>query len=141
MIKVYQTKYGKKDGNCFQACVASVMEMKLDDVPDFCNIYSEDTWYIEFAKWLEQFNLSSVMINVTKSMIESSDLFDVCCKGYHIAGVSTSHDTKHAIVIKDGDMVFNPNINDKKEYTTKDIEDVQVFVCQDASQVKGDNNE
>ena len=33
MIKVYQTKFGKGKGNCLQACVASILELKLEEAP------------------------------------------------------------------------------------------------------------
>ncbi len=33
---VYQTKFGKPDGNCFIACVASILECSIDDFPDLC---------------------------------------------------------------------------------------------------------
>ncbi len=36
MIEIHQTIFGKPHGNCFQACVASVLEIPLDDVPHFC---------------------------------------------------------------------------------------------------------
>jgi len=34
MISVYQTIDGP-DGNCFPACVASILEIKIEDVPEF----------------------------------------------------------------------------------------------------------
>lgn len=32
MIKVFQTKYGE-EGNCFAACIASLFEVEIDDIP------------------------------------------------------------------------------------------------------------
>jgi hypothetical protein len=38
MKPVFQTKYGPIEGNCFNACVASILECNLDDLPDLNNI-------------------------------------------------------------------------------------------------------
>ena len=39
MVRVYQTKFGagnsNKPGNCLQAVIASLLELKLEDVPHF----------------------------------------------------------------------------------------------------------
>ena len=34
MILVKQTKFGKGEGNCFPACLASVLELSLEEVPE-----------------------------------------------------------------------------------------------------------
>ena len=36
MTPVFQTRYGKGDGNCLNACVASLLDLPLSQVPDFC---------------------------------------------------------------------------------------------------------
>jgi hypothetical protein len=38
MKPVYQTKFGVPDGNCFNACVASVIECEIEDLPDLCEV-------------------------------------------------------------------------------------------------------
>lgn len=38
MKPVYQTKHGAPEGNCFNACVASILECSLDDLPDLHEI-------------------------------------------------------------------------------------------------------
>lgn len=45
MIPVYQTVFGDH-GNCFAACVASIMELRLADLP------SEFVGHDEWAEWL-----------------------------------------------------------------------------------------
>lgn len=51
MKPVDQTVYGVGTGNCFAACVASILAIELDYVPNFCALYTDDTWYNEFIKW------------------------------------------------------------------------------------------
>jgi len=58
---VKQTRTGPK-GNCFQACVASVLELPLEAIPDFCNGANADDWFQEFSKWILRFNLSVIRI-------------------------------------------------------------------------------
>lgn len=52
MKPVDQTLFGQGVGNCFAACVASILEIRLEDVPNFCGQYAEGKWYAEFIKWL-----------------------------------------------------------------------------------------
>jgi hypothetical protein len=44
MIKVYQTHMDKINGNCMQAVIASLLELPLDDVPNFA-IAENNSWY------------------------------------------------------------------------------------------------
>jgi hypothetical protein len=50
MIPVFQTKYGERDGNCFMACVASILEISLEDCPD---LYDETGAYAPGTNWLQ----------------------------------------------------------------------------------------
>jgi len=48
---VYQTIFGPPHGNCLQAAVASILELNLDEVPNFMAVESEGDWldiYIDF---------------------------------------------------------------------------------------------
>lgn len=49
MKKVYQDKFGN-EGNCFDACVASILELDLKAVPHFINFKSK--LWIELRRWL-----------------------------------------------------------------------------------------
>lgn len=53
MIPVYQTRTVANDGtgNCFNACVASILEMPLRDVCDVQPDFPGDYWG-EWGKWL-----------------------------------------------------------------------------------------
>jgi hypothetical protein len=50
MIAVDQTTFGHPGGNCFSACVASLLHLSVEDVPYFMG---HDDWYEEFSKWLK----------------------------------------------------------------------------------------
>lgn len=51
MTKVYQTKYGKDTGNCFAACLASVLDLPIESIPE--EIQEDKDWYfrlMDFCK-------------------------------------------------------------------------------------------
>lgn len=60
MIPVTQTRLHLTDaqgnvtqkGNCFQAAVASIMELPLDEVPNFIE-FSDDEWFGKFIAFLD----------------------------------------------------------------------------------------
>lgn len=49
MKPVDQTTFGEPGGNCFSACVASLLELALEDVPYFMG---HDHWFLVFQNWL-----------------------------------------------------------------------------------------
>lgn len=55
MRPVYQTICDFKKGNCFAACIASILELPLEEVPNFC-IDPKD-WHLNCNKWLEGYDL------------------------------------------------------------------------------------
>lgn len=52
MIKVYQTIVDKGFGNCMQAAIASLLELPLNDVPNFKDY--KDGWFDPFYKLLKK---------------------------------------------------------------------------------------
>jgi len=49
MIPVDQTTFGHPGGNCFSACVASLLEIPISEVPYFMGA---EEWYPGFLDWL-----------------------------------------------------------------------------------------
>ena len=45
---ISQSRFGDPDGNCFEACVATITGIPLDDIPHFLG----DDWYAEYRAWL-----------------------------------------------------------------------------------------
>lgn len=112
MKPVYQTKYGEGEGNCFQACLASIFELELEDVPDFCNVYptKDNTWFNEYTKWLNGKGYSVL----TFSLLENSS---ISLNGPQLRGcillVSGKNKNKvqHCTIYRDGECIHNPNKN------------------------------
>ena len=121
MIKIYQTRFGgidkplEEQGNCFQACLASILEIPLEEAFD-CILYDrsprgtelpKQPWYLAFNKWLAKFNLTSIYLSWQPTMPTVTTIL-----GYHIAEVKSptlENGETHAVVIHDGDLVHNPN--------------------------------
>ena len=61
MKPVYQTIFGKTNGNCFAACIASILEMDLEDVPHFCRGDNPE-WMFDLNEWLYQFGLGALTV-------------------------------------------------------------------------------
>lgn len=49
MTPVDQTTFGFPGGNCFSACVASLLDLQIDDVPYFGH---DDVWWDRATEWL-----------------------------------------------------------------------------------------
>src|SRR5262245_45006179 len=52
MKPVDQTVFGLPHGNCFAACVASVIELPIEKVPNF--VLEGDRWFDAAAEWLDE---------------------------------------------------------------------------------------
>ncbi len=108
MKKVYQTKYGEEHGNCYQACLASLLEIELCDVPDFCNLYSADAWFLRLNIWLRQFGLATLCVEVDHTDIIIKEHLRDC---YVIASGKTKEGVLHSVIWLNGKIVHNPNVN------------------------------
>ncbi len=65
MRRVDQTTFGSPGGNCFSACVASMFELSIDDVPYFMGDESDgDEWCHRFEKWLCPRGLYPVLLGI-----------------------------------------------------------------------------
>lgn len=67
----YQTK-DHPTGDCFRAAIASLLEMRTEDVPDFTalsDVPSEERphyteWYIELQRWLNKIGLQMIEVQL-----------------------------------------------------------------------------
>ncbi len=107
MIKVTQTWLGGIEapvdghGNCFQACVASVLEIPLE-VAFNHGVFGDNEWFEEFNKWLKQYGLACIFVECS----EKKPLPSTPLRGIHIAEMETKSGVKHAVVVR-GDMVVH----------------------------------
>lgn len=100
MIPIDQTKFGKGEGNCFQACVASLLELRLDLVPHFCE-GENDNWYMDLEEWLKGYNLAPLMVQV-----KGCPSLDHV---YSIASGPAARGLKHSVVYKGNELAHDPH--------------------------------
>lgn len=64
MTPVDQTKFGKPDGNCFEACLATLLNLPIEDVFSW-DREDPDNWLDGTRQWLsENFGLTYIDIDV-----------------------------------------------------------------------------
>lgn len=102
MKPVYQTNFTIPGGNCFQASVASVLDLPLEAVPDFCNLYDDDNWWSEFVTFCLGRGLYPLSIDSSISMPKNPVIF-------HLALGRTKQEHYHAVVYANGELVHDPN--------------------------------
>jgi len=125
MIKIFQTRFGGLDkptneqGNCFQACIASILEIPLKEAFD-CTPYGpsekgtpveKDSWYVDFNKWLAERGLASIYLECSRVVPAVTQIL-----GYHLAEVKSTtlkNGESHCVVIHNGNLVHDPNPNSK----------------------------
>jgi hypothetical protein len=62
---VYQNLFGEGEGNCFPACLASILKIPLDYVPHFCRDNGE-FWLDDCRVWLKKyFGLTILLLPIT----------------------------------------------------------------------------
>lgn len=121
MIPVFQTDTTETNGNCFAACVASMLECSIDHVPNFYEgTKREMTWIAR--KWLlEKFNLTIVSTYLQR---HGNNSFIGATPGmFFILGIESRHyrELSHAVIAKvceDGqtfEVIHDPNPINKME--------------------------
>lgn len=102
MKPVYQTITVGPLSNCLQAAIASLLEMPLEDVPNF-NEYSSVEWYQRMLDWFEGRGLGLLRVweaGLSRAFSRS---------GYYLTTVKSPRgDFYHAMVSRNGEIVHDP---------------------------------
>lgn len=102
MEEILQTKIGNKEGNCLAASISSILELDIDDFPELPN-KPDGAWNEVANEYLEKIGYCLITITHDKA-------FPFPIKGYHlICGNNPQLNCGHAIVGKDGKIVFDPS--------------------------------
>ncbi len=102
------------DGDCFRACIASILEVELDKIPNFMAAALDGPDFFETYtnRWLETqpFMLIDLIVNDDEEMRETVERTlrgcYVIATGKSPRGTDDKH--MHAVVWKDGKMVHDP---------------------------------
>jgi len=88
-------------GNCFPACIASILEMEVEEVIQIQEYYDDADWSVQLGQWL--FDNGYIWRNPT----EGEDMTD---KYVLVTGKSPRHpDLTHVVIYQNGKMVHDPH--------------------------------
>jgi hypothetical protein len=84
MRPVEQTCFDLKNGNCFAACIASILELPLEEVPNFCGEgFDAPTWFVDFSKWAEERGLAVVSTSWPGTNLIINNSYAILCGKSH----------------------------------------------------------
>lgn len=106
MKPVDQTIFGNKKGNCFAACVASLLNLPLEEVPNFCADYTDETWWNAFRSWLHKRKLEAFFFEFGDSFDEAPMHGDFL---WIASGKSPRGDFLHSTVYKGKKLEHDPH--------------------------------
>lgn len=102
MKPVMQTKFGMPEGNCFAACLASLLELPIEEIPEF----SEKRWFTEATNWLFSRGLAIVHID----LLEQGMPFHICpANVYYIASGKSPRGIEHSVIYQGNRFVHDPH--------------------------------
>ena len=132
MIPVDQDRFGLPDGNCLAACVASLLELPLAEVPHFAG----ERWRADLDEWLRARGLWALMFvpGAATSLAEASAWLDATVSGFCIVSGQAARGLLHATVWRGGDLVHDPHPD---RAGLLDVEDVIVLVPIDPARSAG----
>lgn len=117
MTPVFQTDFRAPGGNCFQACVASIMDLHLDEVPHFLKDSDGGNWRQERWEAVREFarehNLAACWLSPGEEE-DSKYIPDLFRSGlYYIAtGPIAGSQYGHCVVGLGGKFVHDPSTSD-----------------------------
>lgn len=97
MILKKQTRTGPK-GNCFEACVASLLEVEVSELPNL-SLHGNDSWFDAMQGWLVARGWYAIAVEF------DGKAFDPVCIA---VGDSPRGNHKHAILWRRGRIVHDP---------------------------------
>jgi hypothetical protein len=117
--KIQQTEFGH-DGNCQSACLAMMLGLEIDQVPNFTRMgLNGNELRDAMNDWLRPFGLWFI------TFVKWQGLPWPPKHGYFIAGGVSPRGVRHAVIIKDGKLWFDPHPD---ESGIDDVTDVDVIL-------------
>lgn len=98
MRPIDQTKFGVPEGNCFAACVASLLRLPIDAIE---LLPHDGTWFDAFTRWLRPRGLYPIIVGYGDEWTPSGF--------YILSGQSPRGDFLHSVVAKGRSIVHDPH--------------------------------
>jgi hypothetical protein len=108
MKPVFQTVFGKEQGNCFAACLASILEMVVSVVPNFPLLHGDMEWIYRCNQWLWPKGLGLLAVAPPPEHIDSFLTMMAESGAYFIVSGESGLGCEHAVIYKDGKLVHDP---------------------------------
>lgn len=99
MKPIDQTIFGAPLGNCVQACIASIFELSLEDVPNFMERPNGE-WLDSLYDFLEKYDLEPLFLEANDSFVP---------RGYYIIQGDTPRGIGHSCIGFAGKLVHDPH--------------------------------
>lgn len=109
-------------GDCFRCCIASLLELSAARVPNFCGYdwtvegteESRTRWFRNTNAWLVSRGLSFIEFQMPDGGLDSAEKWmdSAVASGfdaYHILSGKSPRGHNHAVVAKNGKIVFDPH--------------------------------
>lgn len=116
MKPVDQTLFGPENGNCWAACIASILELPIDEVPNFG---IKKTWFPDTWNWLLERGYASLYFG-------PGDARHVPYCYHIVSGRSPRGDWGHAVVALGEKLVHDPHPD--RTFLRGAVEDAWVIV-------------
>lgn len=108
MTPVKQTKLytpdGIHNGNCYAACIASLLDLPLWMVPPWEDMFGRGAWYIRTEEWL----LRIFRLKIVKT--KGHQVEDM--PEFYIANGLSPRDVYHSVIYSNGKLVHDPHPSD-----------------------------
>lgn len=95
MEKLNQTEF-KDMGNCFQTCLAMMLDVEIEDVPHFPLKYADRTWWKECRKWFCGIGIRIICYDRPLYCITNIISYERDCGCYH------------AVIVRENKIFHNP---------------------------------
>lgn len=101
---VLHDKQGIGNGNCFAACIATLLDLPLWMVPPFEQMFGRDDWRLRSGLWLKQFYKSD-LVRTGGHEVASMPTF-------YIANGRSPRGVYHSCIYSEGKLVHDPHYSD-----------------------------
>ena len=122
MKPVQQTLFGAPHGNCFAACLASIFETTIEEVPRFRSEdpAGDDRWWPDIIRWCRARGMTIVLYPN-----ESFTEWPIVPIGYYVASGPAARGLQHSCVYRSGKLCWDPHPD---ATGLNSIEDLMLFI-------------
>jgi hypothetical protein len=101
-------------GDCHRACVASILELSLDEVPHFCDgDPGPEAWTAAERSWLREKGLAPVSVAFAATLAEVfAYMLRVNPGVFYILGGTSKNGTGHSVIALEDRIVHDPSLDD-----------------------------